>query len=83
MEYIISDKIDEGQDAPSQVEMGNPGEVQVVADCISSRELETKAVSLEKMGIAGISPTTTGMALFELLKIAREEKFKQISNIVK
>jgi hypothetical protein len=35
------------------------------------------------MGSAGISPTTTEMALFELLKVASGDKFKQISNIVK
>ncbi len=58
-------------------------EVQVVSDCVSSREPENKLVSLFKMGAAGISPTTTEMALFELLKVARGDKFKQISNIVK
>ena len=58
-------------------------EVQVVGDCVSSREPENKLVSLFKMGAAGISPTTTEMALFELLKVAKGDKFKQISNIVK
>jgi nicotinamidase-related amidase len=58
-------------------------EVQVVGDCVSSREPENKLVSLFKMGAAGISPTTMEMALFELLKVARGDKFKQISNIVK
>jgi len=58
-------------------------EVQVVGDCISSRESENKLVSLLKMGAAGVSPTTMEMALFELLKVARGDKFKQISNIVK
>ena len=58
-------------------------EVQVVADCVSSRDVENKMVSLFKMGSAGISPTTTEMALFELLKVASGERFKQISNIVK
>lgn len=58
-------------------------EVQVVGDCVSSREPENKLVSLLKMGAAGVSPTTMEMALFELLKVARGDKFKQISNIVK
>lgn len=58
-------------------------EVQVVVDCVSSRELENKTVSLTKLGNAGINPTTTEMALFELLKVAKGDKFKQISNIVK
>lgn len=58
-------------------------EVQVVGDCVASREPENKLVSLLKMGAAGVSPTTMEMALFELLKVAKGDKFKQISNIVK
>jgi nicotinamidase-related amidase len=58
-------------------------EVQVVGDCVSSRDPENKRVSLLKMGVAGVSPTTTEMALFELLKVARGDKFKRISSIVK
>jgi nicotinamidase-related amidase len=58
-------------------------EVQVVADAVSSRDPENKMVSLFKMGAAGIPPTTVETALFELLKVASGDKFKQISNIVK
>ena len=58
-------------------------EAQVVADCVSSREPENKMVSLFRMGSAGISPTTTEMALFELLKAAEGDEFRQISDIVK
>ena len=58
-------------------------EVHVVVDCISSRALENKEVSLTRMSSAGISLTTTEMALFELLRVAKTEKFKQVSDIVK
>jgi len=58
-------------------------EVQVVGDCVSSRDPENQRVSLLKMGVAGVSQTTMEMALFELLKVAKGDKFKQISNIVK
>ena len=58
-------------------------EVQVVTDCISSRDPENKIVSLFKMGSAGASPTTVETALFELLKVGRGDTFKEISNIVK
>jgi nicotinamidase-related amidase len=58
-------------------------QVEVVSDCVSSRDPENKLVALFKMGAAGISPTTTETALFELLKVAKGDKFKQISNIVK
>ncbi len=58
-------------------------EVQVVVDGIASREVENKEVCLTRLNSAGVSPTTTEMALFELLKVGRGDKFKQISNIVK
>jgi nicotinamidase-related amidase len=58
-------------------------EVQVVSDGVASREPENKTVALFRMGAAGISPTSTEMALFELLRVAQGDKFKQISSIVK
>jgi nicotinamidase-related amidase len=58
-------------------------EVQVAGDCVSSREPENKLAALLKMSAAGISQTTMEMALFELLKVAKGDKFKQISSIVK
>lgn len=58
-------------------------EVQVVADCISSRDPKNRIVSLFRMGNAGASPTTVETALFELLKVGRGDTFKEISNIVK
>jgi nicotinamidase-related amidase len=58
-------------------------EVQVVTDCVSSREPENKAVAVQKMTAAGLLPASTEMALFEMLKAAGGDKFKQISNIVK
>jgi nicotinamidase-related amidase len=58
-------------------------QVQPVSDCVASRDPANKKAALFKMGAAGVSPTTTEMALFELLKAAGTDKFKQISNIVK
>ncbi len=58
-------------------------EVQVVADCTASRDPENKMTALTKLGGAGVSATTSEMALFELLKVAQGDKFKQISSIVK
>jgi nicotinamidase-related amidase len=58
-------------------------EVQFVTDCVSSREPENKAVALTRMNSSGISLASVEMALFELLKAAGGDKFKQISNIVK
>jgi nicotinamidase-related amidase len=58
-------------------------EVQVVSDCVSSRDAGNKGVALAKVSSAGAGLTSTEMALFELLRAARGDKFKQISNIVK
>jgi nicotinamidase-related amidase len=58
-------------------------QVEVVSDGMASREAENKAAALVKLGMMGILPTSTEMALFELLKIAKGDKFKQISAIVK
>ncbi len=58
-------------------------EVNVIVDCTSSRDIGNKKVALSKLSNAGISLTTTEIALFELLKIAKGDKFKQISKIVK
>lgn len=58
-------------------------DVQVVADCISSRKPDNKLTCLFRMGAVGVSPTTMEMALFELLKVAKGDAFKQISSIVK
>jgi nicotinamidase-related amidase len=58
-------------------------QVRVISDCISSRDPENKRVALSNMTAAGISPTTSEMVLFELLKKAGGDNFKQISAIVK
>jgi nicotinamidase-related amidase len=58
-------------------------EVQVVADCVASRDPENKTTVFTRFRMAGILPTTTEMALFELVKVAQGDKFKQISSIVK
>jgi nicotinamidase-related amidase len=58
-------------------------EVQVLADCVSSRTAENKALGLEKMKEAGASVTSVETALFELMRVAEGNKFKELSKIVK
>jgi len=57
--------------------------VQVVADCVSSRTPVNKQLALDKMKKAGIDITSTEIILFELLKTADSPKFKQIAGIIK
>ena len=58
-------------------------QVEVVSDGVASREPDNRAVALSRLGMMGILHTSVEMALFELLKIAKGDKFKAISAIVK
>jgi nicotinamidase-related amidase len=58
-------------------------EAQVVADAVASRTLENKRIGLEKSKSAGAGMTSTETVLFELLKDAKSEKFKEIIKIIK
>lgn len=63
------------------VDMGY--EVQVVVDAVSSRSLENKEVGLQRMRDSGVSLTSVETALFELLKVAEGDQFKELLKIVK
>ena len=57
--------------------------VQVVADAVASRTPQNKQIGLEKSKAAGTDVTSTEIVLFELLKVAKGDKFKEIIQIVK
>ena len=58
-------------------------EIYVVNDAISSRTEQNRDIGLKMMTQLGIKITGTEAVLFELLKVAKGEKFKAISQIVK
>ena len=58
-------------------------EVQVVSDAVSARTSANKDIGLERCKELGASLTSTETALFELLKIAGGDKFKQMLKVVK
>ena len=58
-------------------------EVHIVTDCISSRTPGNRALGIERMKDEGARPTSTEMALFELLKVAGGDRFRKISRLVK
>lgn len=58
-------------------------EVEVVADAVSSRNPEHKALALGKLPQLGVRLTCVEMALFELLRTAESPAFKAILQIVK
>lgn len=58
-------------------------EVHLVTDAVSSRTAKNKQIGIERIREAGALPTSTEMALFELLRVAEGDKFRQIARIVK
>ena len=58
-------------------------DVQVVTDAVASRTAENKQIGLEKCKQAGAGLTSTETVLFELLKVAKGDKFKKIIKVVK
>ena len=58
-------------------------QVQLVTDAVSSRTAENRQLAIDRMKAAGASLTSTEMALFELLRVAEGDKFRQVSRIVK
>jgi len=58
-------------------------EVQVVTDCVSSRTRENKDVGIQRIVQSGGQVTCVEMVLFELLKAAQGDKFKQVIKLIK
>jgi hypothetical protein len=58
-------------------------QVQVVADCVSSRTKENKEIGLQRLVHAGAQMTSVEMLLFELMKAAQGEKFRQVVQLIK
>ncbi|MFP4546739.1 MAG: hydrolase [Fidelibacterota bacterium] len=66
-------------------ELDNSGYyVHLVTDCVSSRDLKNKKIAINKLhNERNIFITSSEMALFEILKFAGSEEFKEISKIIK
>ncbi len=58
-------------------------QVQVVADCASSRTKENKEIGIQRIVQSGGQITSVEMILFELLGAAQGDKFKQIIKLIK
>ncbi|NTV02164.1 MAG: hydrolase [Chlorobiaceae bacterium] len=57
--------------------------VHIVTDAVSSRSEENRKLGIRCIERAGGVPTSTEMAIFELLRVAEGDTFKAISKIVK
>jgi nicotinamidase-related amidase len=58
-------------------------QVHLLTDCVSSRTMQNREVGLSKMLKSGALPSSTELALFELLRDARHEQFKAIQKLIK
>lgn len=57
--------------------------VQVVSDCISSRNGEHVKLALSRLANDGVEITNFEMCLYELLKDCRHESFKEVLNLIR
>jgi nicotinamidase-related amidase len=57
--------------------------VHLLTDCISSRSEHNRVTGLAKMRQSGALPSSTEMALFELMRDAKHEQFKAIQRLIK
>lgn len=57
--------------------------VDIVADAVSSRTPANKQIALRRLSAQGANITSTEMALFELLRTADHQKFKQVAKLIK
>jgi len=58
-------------------------EVYVVLDCIGSRNLNDKEVAIQRMVSEGVKPVTSETMIYEIMRTAKHEKFKEILQIIK
>jgi nicotinamidase-related amidase len=58
-------------------------DVHLLTDCVASRFEQDKTAGIEKMKASGVIASSIEMALFELLKDASHDKFKEIQQLIK
>lgn len=58
-------------------------DVHLLTDCVASRFEVDKQAGLSKMLASGVVPSSVEMALFELMRDAKHEKFKAVQGLVK
>jgi nicotinamidase-related amidase len=57
--------------------------VHILEDCIASRTRSNRRTGLRKMRASGCLPSSVEMALFELMRDSKHDKFKAIQALVK
>ena len=57
--------------------------VHLLRDCVGSRFNHDKKAGLAKMRAAGVIPSSVELALFEIMRDSKHEKFKEIQALIK
>lgn len=58
-------------------------QVHLLTDCVCSRFDQDKRAGLDKMAASGVVPSSIETALFELMRDAKHEQFKEIQVLIK
>jgi nicotinamidase-related amidase len=58
-------------------------EVHLLTDAVGSRYSQDREAGLSKMFASGVVPATVEMSLFEMMRDAKHEQFKEIQNLIK
>jgi nicotinamidase-related amidase len=58
-------------------------QVHLLTDCITARTAQNRQVGLDKMRHSGALPSSTELALFELMRDAGHEQFRTIQKLIK
>jgi nicotinamidase-related amidase len=58
-------------------------QVHLITDCITSRDPRNKVLALARMQACGAIPSSVEMALFELMRDARHQGFRDIQKLIK
>ncbi|CAN5628298.1 hydrolase [soil metagenome] len=58
-------------------------QVHLLTECVRSRFEHDRLAGLAKMQMSGVVPSSVEMALFELMRDAKHEKFKEIQALIK
>ncbi len=58
-------------------------QVHLLSDCVASRKKRNRRVGLAKMFASGAVESSVEMALFELMRDSKHEKFKEVQRLVK
>jgi len=58
-------------------------QVHLLTDCVASRYQHDREAGLKKMFASGVVPSSMEMALFEMMRDSRHERFKDVQAIIK